>query len=792
MKAKFLRSPIAGALVAGLSMPVIPTAFADDPPPARVPTLPVVKVEENVDSGFRTDATDIATRTETPLRDIPQFINIVPQQLIRSQGATSLQDALRNVPGISYAAPEGGTQANQVFFLRGFPVSEDIFIDGVRDLGEYNRDLFATEAVEVLKGPSALLFGRGSTGGLINQETKVADREVHRELTLQAGSFNQKRLTADFSSVADNRDSAFRVVGLLENSGNYRYPEPVKKYGLAPSFWTQFGSATDLTLSYYYLQEDSVTDYGQPTLFINQGKGSFLGFTDVSPRTYYGFADNDFSHYETSIATIKIDHRITDSLKLRNTFRWANYKRQTEATITEGIRPADANGDPVTAATPLTLIQVTRNHDTNRSRDNDDDALINQTDLTFNFTTGSIKHNLLGGLEFSRERLDRQNYLLDADPTLAGIQAPSVISPILYPPLVGEQTYTKTPNLRAPAVGKSYALLLQDQIEFSENFKALVGVRGERYSADARTDSIAPVGTVGAGVPVGPFSRTDTMVSGRAGLIWQPSEKLSFYGSWSNSYNPSGELGTGDSPTGFGGRTAQTNLSASSQYVDPEKNQNFEIGGQWDIGNVQLRSAIFRNEKSNAREIDPTNTTTLLDGKRRVDGIEFEASGSVTPNWDIYSGMAVMNGKIIDASPFGTIGNTDGTPTGPISDVHAFCALATTRCLNVNGNTPFGVARVSGNLWTVYRLGGGFELGGGLRGQQGTWLTDRNDPGSKIPAYVLVDVTAAYLQQQYELRVNGNNLTDKLYYYGGYNNRPDRVLPGQPRSVSVTLRYYFK
>jgi catecholate siderophore receptor len=226
--------------------------------------------------------------------------------------------------------------------------------------------------------------------------------------------------------------------------------------------------------------------------------------------------------------------------------------------------------------------------------------------------------------------------------------------------------------------------------------------------------------------------------------------------------------------------------------VDPEKNQNYEIGGQWDVGTIQLRSAIFRNEKSNAREVDSTNTTTVTDGKRRVEGVEFEASGAITQDWDIYTGIALMQGEIVEASPFGTIANTNGSPTGTITDVHAFCALPTTRCLNVNGNTPFGVAKVSGNIWTVYRLGHGYEVGGGIRGQQGTWLTDRNDPGSQIPGYVILDATVAYVQPQYELRLNGNNLTDRLYYTGGYNQRPDRVLPGAPRSLSVTLRYYFK
>ena len=750
-------------------------------------TLPEVRVEEGTDTGFRTDSTRSATRTDTPLRDIPQFVNIVPQSVMRSQNASTLQEALRNVPGISYAAPEGGTQVNQVFFLRGFPIFDNLFIDGVRDLGEYNRDVFATDSVEVLKGPSALMFGRGNPGGLINQIPKYADRLERREVALTYGSYDQKRLTADLN-VRTGESSALRLVALGEDSGNFRYPQGVEKYGFAPSFWMNIGNATDITLSYYYLNERSVTDYGQPTLFINQGKGSFLGFSNVSPRTYYGFANNDFSNYQTSIATAKIEHQFSNTLSLRNVTRWATYKRQMEATITEGIRPLDVNGNPVTAATPLSLIQVTRNHDTNRSRDNDDDALINQTEVTWNTTTGTIKHTVLGGLELGRERLDRQNNQLDANPALAGVQAPSVISPLLDPNPNDPLSYIKNPNQIAQAEGDTIAVYAQDQIQFTEQWKALVGMRYEHYKAKAQTIGLAP-GVASAG----PFSRTDNMLSGRAGLIWQPTRTQSYYVSWGNSYNPSGQLDVGDSPfAGAGGTTAQTNLNAINQNLEPEKNENVEVGAQWDIGGVQVRSAVFRNEKTNARQLDSTGTTTVLGGKRRVDGIEFEASGSITRNWDLFSGIVFMRGKIISSSPFGALTNTNGTPTGPITDVAAFCALPTTNCVNVNGNTPAEVPKVAGTLWTIYRLGGGWEVGGGARGQQGAWLTDRNDPGTKIPGYVVFDATAAYVQKHYEVRVNVYNLLDKFYYIGGYNNRPDRVLPGQPRVASLTVRYNFK
>ncbi|HTP96447.1 MAG TPA: TonB-dependent siderophore receptor [Burkholderiales bacterium] len=741
MPKRFKRRPLAAALFMIFSAPVPAEAQSEA-------TLPEVKVKDASGAeGFRTDSTRSATRTDTPLRDIPQFINVVPQALIRSQGATTLSDALRNVPGISYAAAEGGTQANQVFFLRGFPVNEDLFIDGVRDLGEYNRDLFATESVEVLKGSSALMFGRGSTGGLINQVSKVADRLERKEVAVTYGSFEQKRATADVN-MRTGDSSALRLIALAEDSGSYRYPRGVQKVGFAPSLWANVGNATDITLQYYYLNERSVTDYGQPTIFAN---GAFYGFAPVSAQTYYGFANSDYANYQTQIGTFRIEHQFSNTLSLRNTLRYADYKRQSESTIAQGVNPTDANGAPVTAATPPSLLLVTRTHDTNRTRDNDDTALINQTELTWNTSGWGIDHTVLGGLELAQEKLNRWNYQLDADPNAAGVQNPSVVSPLLAPNPYQPVTYTKVPNLRALAEGDTAAMYGQDQLQFNRYWKGVIGLRYERFKASAQ--QLALINPV-VGTPQPQFSRTDNMLSGRAGVIWQPTDRQSYYVSWGNSYNPSGELGV------YGG-VGNTNLSATNQNVGPEKSQNYEIGAQWDVlYGLQLRSALFRNEKTNARLVLPVEGVTTLGGKRRVDGIEFEASGSITRNWDIYSGIAYMDGTIVQAATF-------------------------------VGNTPLGVSRVAGNVWTIYRLGEGWEVGGGVRGQTGAWLTDQNLPGSQIPGYAVWDATAAYVQKKYEVRVNLFNLGDKVYYVGGYNNSPNRVIPGQPRAAALTVRYNF-
>ena len=740
MPQRFKRRPLAAAIFMVFSAPAL--AQTQSQPEA---TLPEVKVKDASGAeGFRTDSTRGATRTDTPLRDIPQFINSIPQSVIRSQGATTLNDALRNAPGISYAAAEGGTQNNNVYYLRGFPLNADIYLDGVRDLGEYNRDLFATESVEVLKGPSALMFGRGGSGGLINQTSKMANLVPHSEAALQFGSFNQRRATADVN-VTMGESNAFRVAALAEDSGSYRYPQGVQKQGVAPSVRLGIGTDTEIMAGYYYLKEGSVIDYGQPTIPASVTGTGKAGMPPVSARAYYGFANNDYADYETNIFTLRVDHRFNDLVSLRNTFRASDYKRKSESTIAQSL--VDSTGAPLSTSTPLSRLMAVRNHDGNRTRDNDDSAIINQTDLTWKFSAGGMKHQLVTGLELSQEKLNRWNYTLDANPALAGTQTPTSNTPYLSPDPSTAIAYSKTPNLRANAEGDTVAVYAQDQMEINRYWKALVGLRWEQYDAKATTTSILT-----SAVAAGPFQRTDRMWSGRGGLIWQPSDAQSYYVSYANSYNPSGELGV------YAG-TAQTNLTAVTQNLPPEENRNYELGSQWDFNSgIQLRSALFRTEKINQRIANSITGVLELAGKRRVEGLELELSGSITPNWDIYSSMALQDGKIVKAT--------------------------------VNqGNTPLGVSDVVASVWTVYRLGGGWEAGGGVRYNSGFNLTDANN--GEVPAYTVLDATLAYVQKRYEVRLNAYNLTDKLYYIGGYQNAPNRVIPGVPQSASVTLRYNF-
>jgi catecholate siderophore receptor len=736
---RFNQRPIAAAVVLMFSGtgPALAQQTAPQPQPAQ--TMPEVKVTAPPEGqGFKTDATRSAFGTETPLRDIPQFINTVPEPVIRQQAATSLSEALRNVPGITMTAPEGGVTASQIFWLRGFPVAGDTFLDGVRDLGEYNRDLFNIQQVEVLKGASALLFGRGSTAGVINQVSKVPDLLPRTEVGLSLGTNGEARLVGDANFLLAP-GNALRLNLLGEYSDTYRDTIQNHQFGFAPTMRFGIGSPTEVTIAYEYLWTNTKTDYGQPTL----GPAFGWQMPPVNAKKYYGLPNYDEMTYNTNIATVTIDHRFSDAFSLRNTTRWANYRREGEAT--QGVLAGtDLTGAPVTAATPFSLLQVTRTH--NKARDNDDDVLINQTDFTWKVATGAIKHTVTGGLVLSTERLNRTTYAFDADPATAKIDPPTSNTPLLAPDYTSLISYTKTPQNLVKSQGDTVAVYALDQMQLTREWSLVGGLRWEWYEAKTQQTALSTLGTT-----TGPFEQSEGLWSGRLGAIWQPTERQSYYVSWGNSYNPSGELGV------YG--ASGTNLNAQTQFLDPEETDNYEIGGHWDITPaLRLRSAIFRTQKSNARFTDPADGIVKLAGERRVDGWEAELTGSLTANWDIYSGVAYMDGKVVQAEP----------------------ALT---------GKKMAVAPWTGNVWTVYRLGEGWQIGGGMFASSSRYIDEQNR--GKIPGWARFDAMIGYVQKRYDIQLNVFNIFDKVYYVGGYQNNPVRVLPGQSLTGMLTLRYRF-
>lgn len=550
------------------------------------------------------DISDLAASTPKyagPILNTPQSISVVPQQVMAQQGTTTLRDALRNVAGISLAAGEGGSQGDNLT-IRGFSARNDLFIDGMRDFGSYYRDPFNTQEVDVLQGPSSVTFGRGSTGGVVNQGSKVPSLLPVVSGEADFGTDATRRVTLDLNAPLRKLGpgAAFRL-NLMGDIGNVagRDVAENRRFGVAPSLALGLNTTTRWNFSYFHQTADDIPDYGIPWLF--------NGPAPVNRENYYGFRDANFLRTYDDIGTVRVEHDVNAHVAIRNQVRYANYVR--DAQITEP-RVANASLD-----TPLTDIAVTRNQISVNSTET---YLDEQLDVTANFSTGLIQHTLVTGVEAGRET---------SDPTrirFANVPDASLLNPDPDEPFTGIPTISSIVHTTAHSAS-AYAL---ETMKFGRHLELTGGLRWDRFSADY-TQSVAP----GAA-----YDRTDEMPTWRAAAVYKPVDIGSIYFSAGTSFDPSAE---------------SLSLNASSSSLPPEKNRNYEFGTKWDLnhGRLSLRAAIFRTEKANAREPDPNNPAlNVLAGNQKVDGFEVEARGRLTSRWEMLSSYAYLDSRVVSSN----------------------------------------------------------------------------------------------------------------------------------------------
>ncbi len=611
-RAGYRRALLAGSAVGlALSGAVAGTAKAQStqPSPGTV-ELPPVSVEADRTGsggavGYKADQPSLPKLTG-PLRDTPQSITVVPRELLDDRGVTSVSDALRNVPGISLAAGEAGAQGNNLT-LRGFTARNDIFLDGMRDFGSYYRDPFNLDAIEALKGPSSILFGRGSTGGVINQVSKSPLLSPFVAGTVTFGTDDTKRATVDVNQPlpALGSGTAVRLNAMGHESqvadrdvGEYR------RFGVAPSLALGLGTPTRLTLSYFHQSEDNIPDYGIPFLF---GRPA-----PVARNNYYGFTDGNYLRTDADIGTVRLEHDLSDAVTIRNQFRYAEYSRR--ARITEAQIPG-----AVTPATPLGAINVTRNQ---IAIDSTETFLNNQLDVTARFSTGFIRHTLVAGVEAGRETSDPTRR------TFSGVPVTSLLAPNPDQPFAGTSTVSSRVNTRATSVGV-YAI---DTLKLGEQWEVTGGIRYDRFDVDYKQSV----------VPASSFSRVDEKPSWRASVTYKPLPNGSVYVAYGTSFNPSAEA---------------LSLSAATANLAPEENETYEVGSKWDLfaERLSIRGAVFRSEKTNARVTDPNNPLlNTLGGNQRADGFELEATGRLTERWQVFAGYAYQDAEVTKSSPLPT------------------------------------------------------------------------------------------------------------------------------------------
>ena len=537
-----------------------------------------------------------------PIKDTPQSITVIPQDLMREQSVFSMREALRNVTGLSLNAGEGGSQGDNIT-LRGYSARNDIYLDGVRDWGSYTRDVFNLEAVEVLKGPSSAVFGRGSTGGIINQVSKTPQATPFREIVGTVGSGPLGRVTLDLNqplsdSVAARLNAMFQqgeVVG--------RDYVDLQRWGVAPSVTLGMTGPTRLYLSYYTQHESSLPDNGLPYLFGQPAA--------VSRDTFYGLPDHDFQDTTVHVGTVRLDHTVNENVKLRSTLRYARYLLDQDATA-----PRIA-GTP-TPDTPLDSITVNRGI---VGRERDDSMLDHQTDAIVTFATLGLRHTLVAGIELARETTDVTSF------TVTGVPTATLVDPDPFPNLGALQ---RTPNTRAKTTAYTASAYLVDTLALTPQWKLLGGVRFDHFEADFENRTFT---TTGATLRL---DRTDDVASPRAAIVFQPTALQTYYFAWGTSFNPSAEALT---------------LAVNTVNTPPEKTQSFELGAKWQLleNRVSLNTALFRIDKTDARTSEPGSLVQTLDGRQRSQGFEVEVVGRPLPPWSLFAGYTYLDTRVLES-----------------------------------------------------------------------------------------------------------------------------------------------
>jgi catecholate siderophore receptor len=543
-----------------------------------------------------------------PLLDTPQTVTVISKEVMEEQGATTLRDVLKNVPGLTITAGEGGNPAGDNLTLRGFSARNDIFVDGVRDISPQARDPFNLEQVDVVKGPGSVYTGRGSTGGSINLLNKTPGLKRAFSGTLDFGSDRTRRATADVNLPIG--DSVGFRLNLLGHHSGVAGRDVVKfdRWGVAPSLTLGLGKPTRLTVSYYKLKQNNISDYGIPWVPVTNN--ALVEFRDrpapVPRNTFYGLRNRDFEKLDSDLVTLKFEHDFNDALSLRNQFRFANSSRDSIATP-----PRFANNNSTAINREM------------RSWQTEDKVWDNQTDLVARFNTGSVEHSLVSGADFTRENNVRNTRT-----------APNMLTTLFDPN--PDDVYTGAITL-SPITGdvtaNSQAVYLFDTAKLGRKWELNGGLRWDRFAADGITTTATPV------------SRVDRMLSGRAGVVFKPLPEGSIYASYGTSLNPSLE--------GLSYNTANT-------VIDPEKTYTVEAGSKWDFfgGRMLLSGAVFRVEKQNARTpgVLPGDPPQVLQGKQRVDGIELSVEGNVTRAWQVIAGYTFLDSTTIDSNVPAEIG----------------------------------------------------------------------------------------------------------------------------------------
>lgn len=784
LRALLFASSAAGMLVAAPAIALAADATAEDgvvvtadqqQQPANLGTIDV--------NGQLKKPAPVSPEFVAPLVDTPRAVTVIPQAIIEQTAASSLQDLLQNSPGITFGAGEGGQPLADRPFIRGQSSGNNIFVDGLRDTGGQQREVFNLEQVEVIKGPDAVYSGRGSGGGSVNLSSKSPKLNAFNNFSAGVGTDGYVRGTID-ANMPLGETAALRI-NLMGAQGDVPGRDSVDydKWGLGISLGAGLGTGSSMVFSYYHLTSDQMPDYGIPLFTKIQSRTTDSGVLDVPYDSFYGLTARDYLTNEVDSFTFKAEHRFSDLLTIRNVSRYAE-------TLNDYIVTNPGDGGYVGRAADGTYWMKRGT----KTRWNPVTTLANVTDVFGQFATGSIKHSYDVGVELSREHNKNATY---STYTTSGAACPTGLTPVsgTYPIATGasgagdctpvynpnpEDSWTGVIN-RGPTSSnttEAIGVYANDSITLTDRLILNLGVRWDQYSVKGVNAVLgSPSSTAGVwnvmGYTVVP-EQTWEFTNYQVGLVFKPTQNSSVYASWSTSSTPP-TISAGDQNASGGTGTVD---GVANTVLDPEDTESFEIGAKANVLNdrLALSAAAFHLTRKNALILVEPNIFRQ-EGEVEVNGFELGVSGSITPKWTVFGGYTYMDSELTKAAVV-----VSGTP--PVASVNPLQGLPL-------ANTP----KNSASLFTTYRLLPKLTIGGGVYYTSKSWGGNQGGAGGGnnrvyAPEWTRVDAFATYdLSDRASLQLNVKNATDEEYIMRTNGVHHADPAPARQAILALNLRF---
>lgn len=695
-----------------------------------------------------------------PLLDVPQSIQVIPRQVLEEQGAQTLQEVLRNVPGIAFTMGEAGAGWGDMFNIRGFSAEQSVTVDETRESALSTRtDTFNLEEVSVFKGTGSFETGVAAVGGSINLSSKKPKLDNFNHVHLGVGTDNYQRATADINhKITDSIAFRLNAMGHKNNVAG-RGPTEFKRWGVAPSVTFGLGTPTRVNLSYFYQKDENIPDFGLP---VSAHTGKRL--KGIGWDFWGGYKNYDTEETKTQRFSAKLEHDFSEQARISNTFSWSRVDRlRAYATGGRLLNAGNANGAgyafnellPTVTDKKTGKISVDTNNYWGYTGKNENypsgylatarvpsiasqyrgETYANQTNLNLKFNTGSVQHNMLVGAEWYKETYRNRPYSRVLPDTSKGRMVIDVRDPSQYwnGPLTN-----KISTDRSGAEIENIGLFVYDNIKLNPQWEIDAGLRMDHYEAKwFDKDGHRAVDSKGHRL-----TQKDTVWSGRLGLVYKPVENSSIYLSYSQATQPSVAALASRS----GGGTSKDEYNYS-----PATAKTWELGTKWDLfnNNLALTAAIFQTERSNSTDTSPDNPDEIIQNaaKERVRGLELSASGNITNRWSAYAGFTYLNGKVItdEANPKNEGGRLKNVPKYSLN-------LWSTYHFTDNLNASLGLQYVGKRQFTA-----GNVVTRGAR-------KDFNLT-AQAPAYFVVDAAVNYqVNKNVGVRLNVNNVFDKKYF----------------------------